>query len=469
MQPGVVRLLPDNAKPAILVNGYGPTENTTFSTTYRVDRVGTRATSLSIGKPLLGRSAYVVDKHLRSQPAGITGELLLGGSGLANGYHGRPALTAETFIPDPLSGSPGARLYRSGDLARRLENGELVFGGRRDHQVKLRGFRIEMGEIETRLNDHQRIETAVVLLNETNGRQLVAYVKPKPGQILETPELRPYLAASLPEYMVPSHFLLVDGIPLTPTGKIDRRALSQREPVKPSADGFVAPRTETEQQLARILGAVLDVERVGIHDNFFELGGDSILAIQVLAKAEESDLKISIQQLFTTPTIEGLAESLVDRRETLEATTDTPQPPFALICDADREAMPEVVEDAYPITKLQEGMIYHSEISPDSPVYHDLFSYRVTTPFDENAWRATLERLLKRHALLRTGFFLMSYSQPLQLVYREVELPLTIRDLRHLASEAQERTLADLIENGKGFAIPMAATAAFKIAIGTTQ
>ena len=451
MQPGVVRLLPEDARPAVLVNGYGPTENTTFSTTYQVDRVDKRATRLSIGRPLLGRSAYVVDKNLRSLPAGITGDLLLGGSGLASGYHDRPGLTAKTFIPDPLSGSHGARLYRSGDLARRLDCGDLVFGGRRDRQVKLRGFRIEMGEIETRLNDHQRIETAVVLLNETNGKQLVAYVKPESNPSPESHELRQYLGESLPEYMVPTTFAFVDHIPLTPTGKIDRRALALLEIDKPSADGYVAPRNEAEQQLAHILEAVLDAERVGIHDNFFELGGDSILAIQVLAKAEEADLKLSIQQLFMTPTIDGLAQSLTDREGApalASPVSHTPfsQAPFALISDADREAIPAAVEDAYPITKLQEGMIYHSEISPDSPVYHDLFSYRVTTPFDENAWRSTLERLMERHALLRTGFYLMTYSRPLQLVYRSAELPLTIRDLRHVPSEEQERALADLVE-----------------------
>jgi len=449
MQASVVERLSPGQAPRVLVNGYGPTENTTFSTTFTVGSTTDSDGPILIGTPLPGRTAFVVDPAMRPLPPGLTGELLLGGSGLASGYHHRPALTASTFIPDAISGQSGARLYRSGDLARRLDDGRLRYAGRRDHQVKLRGFRIELGEIESQLMAHHQVETAAVLLEETHGRHLTAYLRPKTEKTIDTNALRQFLSERLPEYMVPSAFVQIDDMPMTPTGKIDRLALARLEPDQPASDRYVAPQTETETALANILEDVLKVDRVGLHDNFFELGGDSILAIQVLAKAEEAGIPISIQQLFMTPTIDGLVSQTQSA-----AGKDKPQPfkaqaPFASISEPDLALIPEGVVDAYPVTKLQNGMIYHSELSPETPVYHDVFSYRIRTPFDPAAWLETMTKLCERHPLLRTAFHLMGFSQPLQLVHQSVAPPVIIHDLQHLTGDERQRALVNLLETEK--------------------
>src|SRR6185369_13357591 len=257
-------------------NLYGPTEDTTYSTWGLVDRGGVRAPS--IGRPLPGRSTCLLDGRLQPVLPGVTGELCLGGEGLARGYFGRPDLTAERFVPDPYAERPGERLYRTGDLARHRADGALEFLGRIDNQVKVRGFRIELGEVEAALLSLPGVRDAAAAVHAgPGGSRLIAYLVPEAVAQPPSGELRRALKDRVPEHMVPSLLVWLETIPRSATGKVDRRALPDPGPERLAPAGsYVAPRDEAEEQLAAIWAEVLHVAQVGIHDNFFELGGDSI-------------------------------------------------------------------------------------------------------------------------------------------------------------------------------------------------
>jgi amino acid adenylation domain-containing protein/non-ribosomal peptide synthase protein (TIGR01720 family) len=318
MSVGQVRHWQASAYRAIpLLNGYGPTEAVVTSTAYPVpvpyDEVGI-AGMVPIGRPLPGRRAYVVDAFLNPVPSGVAGELVLGGALLARGYLNRPELTAGSFVPDPFAGSgaaPGARMYRSGDRVRTLADGVIEFLGRIDFQVKVRGFRIELGEIESALTAHPAVREAAVLARAAEGgSRLAAYVVAEAGQTPTAVELREALRERLPEYMVPSTFTVLPELPYLPNSKVDRRALAARpEAAEESAESaFAAPRTPAEKTLAAIWREVLRREQVGIHDNFFALGGDSILSIQVIARAQRAGLALAPRLIFQHQTIAELAE-----------------------------------------------------------------------------------------------------------------------------------------------------------------
>ncbi|HEY7511066.1 MAG TPA: amino acid adenylation domain-containing protein, partial [Vicinamibacteria bacterium] len=299
--------VPARALPFRLVNHYGPTESTVVATCAEV--APGEPLDPPIGLPIANTCAHVLDARLRPVPAGVRGELYVGGIGLARGYLGRPDLTAERFVPDPLSAEPGARLYRTGDVVRRLADGRLEFLGRADDQVKLRGYRIELGEIESVLGAHPAVGGAAAVVREDDGtRRLVAYVTPRDGQPVPLEHLRSHLRERLPAYMVPSALVVLPALPVSPNGKVDRRALPA--PAEPGAgrDSYEAPRTPAETVLARVWAEVLRVDPVGIRDNFFELGGDSILSLQVVARAGEAGLRLSLKQVFQHQTIAELAE-----------------------------------------------------------------------------------------------------------------------------------------------------------------
>jgi amino acid adenylation domain-containing protein len=305
-----------------LVNGYGPTESTVVATWYdlsvgslRVKPGGSPgSTEVPIGRPIPNVQAYVLDQHGNPSPVGVPGELYLGGIGLARGYLGRPELTAERFVPDPWSGQPGARLYRTGDRVRWREDGNLEFLGRLDEQVKVRGYRIEPGEIEAALAQHPAVTQAAVQPRDdaAGDSRLVAYVARSPGRTPSLEELRDFLRHRLPSYMVPSTFVLLPSLPLTPSGKVDRRALAAMELGRPElAAVFTAPRDSLEQVLAGIWCEVLKLDRVGAHDNFFELGGDSLRSLQVVARIRATlEVDVPLRELFAAPTVAGLAGAL---------------------------------------------------------------------------------------------------------------------------------------------------------------
>ena len=271
--------------------------------------------TVPIGRPIANTRIYILDRELQPVPVGVPGELHIGGDGLARGYLNRPDLTAEKFIADPFSGEPGARLYRTGDLARYRPDGNIEFLGRMDHQVKVRGFRIELGEIEAVLGQHPGLREAVVLAREDGpgDKRLVAYVVAHSGGAsVAVSELRGFLGEKLPDYMIPSVFVFLDAMPLTPSGKVDRRGLPAPDAARPEGqEGYVAPRTPVEEALAGIWAEVLGLDRVGIHDNFFELGGHSLLATQVVSQARRLfQVELALRRLFEAPTVAGLVESL---------------------------------------------------------------------------------------------------------------------------------------------------------------
>ena len=294
-----------------LVNMYGITETTVHVTYYPLTLADAQGTDASpIGQPLADLQVYVLDAQMQPTPIGVTGELYVGGAGLSRGYLHRPDLTAARFVPHPFSQQPGARLYQTGDLARFLPDGQLVYLGRNDAQVKIRGFRIELGEIETALHQHPLIGEAVVIAHEDQpgDKRLVAYVVARPRTSFTSSDLRRHLQNSLPDYMLPSVFVSLEALPMTPNGKLDRRALPAPESSRSSLEkAYTAPQTPTEQVLADIWSQVLDLPQVGIHDNFFEVGGDSILSIKIVAKATAAGLPLTPRHLFQHPTIAQLA------------------------------------------------------------------------------------------------------------------------------------------------------------------
>jgi len=319
-----------------LINGYGPTENTTFTCCYPMTDSSQVGHSVSIGRPIANTQVYILDRHLEPVPIGVPGELYIGGDGLARDYLNEPKLTAERFIPNPFAGlripicksanlqicksnseiglEPGARLYRTGDLARYLPNGSIEFLGRNDYQVKIRGFRIELGEIEVTLSQHPAVQQVVVLAREgvPGDKRLMAYLVPVPEQRPAVEELRRFLKEKLPDYMMPAAFVFLETLPLTPNGKVERQALPALDEPSPELEAVdVAPRTEVERTIAAIWREALPLEQVGMQDNFFDLGGHSLLLVQVHSKLREVFQKeISMVDMFKYPTINALATYL---------------------------------------------------------------------------------------------------------------------------------------------------------------
>jgi acyl-CoA synthetase (AMP-forming)/AMP-acid ligase II/acyl carrier protein len=303
-----------------LWNLYGPTEATIWSTIYQIGANKIEATTkeafCSIGRPIANTQIYILDKHLQSVPIGVPGELYIGGDGLARGYLNRHELTQEKFIPNPFDNSNftshKSKLYKTGDLARYLPNGNIEFLGRIDHQVKIRGFRIELGEIEALLRTYSQIKEAVVVAreNQSGDKRLVAYIVPDSDTSIDTIALRGFLQQKLPDYMVPAAFVILEALPLTPNGKIDRKALPAPD-ISRSEVGFVPPRNPTEEGLAAIYADVLGLENVGIHDNFFELGGHSLLATRVISRLREAfQMELPLRSLFEKPTVALLSDRI---------------------------------------------------------------------------------------------------------------------------------------------------------------
>jgi amino acid adenylation domain-containing protein/non-ribosomal peptide synthase protein (TIGR01720 family) len=430
-----------------LHNLYGPTEASVDVTFWRCSRQMPYRT-VPIGRPIANTQIYILDRNQRPVPAGVAGELHIGGINLARGYLAWPELTAEKFIPNPF-GHGGERLYRTGDLARWMPEGVIEFLGRDDTQVKIRGFRIELGEIEERLRSHPQVMEAVVVAREDSSRQkrLVAYVSPNGGAALSAGNLRLFLQQHLPEYMVPPVFCMLPAMPLSSNGKINRRALPEPSTERPELiEPFVTPATREESVLAEIWAQVLGVEKVGVKDNFFNLGGDSIRSVQVLGFAREQGLDFSLDQLFRHQTIRKLAAVLTHRAAD---GAEAGRAPFSMISEEDRRRLPEGIEDAYPIAALQAGMLFHGEFSPESAIYINITTLRLQARFDGEAMKAAIGHIIQRHAALRTSFSLSGYDQPLQLIHREAPVPLETDDLRGMPAEEQARTVEKWFSNEK--------------------
>ena len=319
------------AKGGELWNMYGPTETTIWSA---AALVANDNAPINIGQPIANTQLYILDPHLQPVPMGVTGELHIGGLGLARGYRNRSELTAERFIPDPFSGEPGARLYKTGDVARLRAKGQIEVLGRLDHQVKIRGFRIELGEIEARISEHPQVKEVVVTAREDvpGRKQLVAYLIPQPGAASPlVPDLRGLLETKLPDYMIPAFFEELVALPRTPNGKINRKALPapKTQAALPNRP-YVAPRNPIEVKLTEIWGEVLGRERVGIEDNIFEIGGDSLLIFRIAARANEAGLPITIRQFFQHRTIVEMVGKM-DSAEFKPAPSGPPAPSITAV------------------------------------------------------------------------------------------------------------------------------------------
>ena len=386
--PAAMRAVLEAGGPGRLLNVYGPTESTTFATWQEVRSVPEGAASIPIGLPLANTTAYVLDASLRPCGLGETGELLLGGDGLARGYLGRPGMTAERFVPDSVSGSAGARLYRTGDRVRRLEDGAIEYLGRLDQQVKLRGFRIEPGEVEAALRALPSVADAAVLVRTEGGeKRLVAYVVSADGETPSAAGLRDALAGRLPEYMVPTAFVALDAIPLTPNGKVDRAALPA--PGAGADDDFAGPRTPTETALAAIYGEVLELERVSVEDDFFLLGGHSLLAAQVISRIRRAfGAEVPLRAVFEAPSVRRLAARL----DALRGTGEAPLPPVVTV---DRSG-------PLPLSFEQERMWFLERLEPGAGVYNMPARIRLRGRVDAEALRRALELVVHRHEALRT-------------------------------------------------------------------
>ncbi|ATL68753.1 non-ribosomal peptide synthetase [Nocardia terpenica] len=428
-----------------LVNLYGPTEAAVDVTAFECPSAATGpVTRVPIGTPVDNTAVYVLGKHDRPQPVGVPGELCIGGVQVARGYLDRPDLTAQRFGADPFR--PAGRLYRTGDLGRFLADGTIEYLGRIDDQVKIRGNRVELGEVHNALVALADIRDAVVIDRESadRGRVLVAYyVADRERDHLD---LRSRLAQSLPDYMIPSHFVRIDRVPLTPNGKADRRRLPELSGEAVGGGGD-EPRDEREATLARIWAQVLGVRRVGIHSDYFAVGGDSITMLRVRALAERAGIRFGLDEFVANPTVAALAA----RGEAAAAPEPRPAlAPFALVSHVDRARLGGY-EDAYPVTRLQLGLLFHSRERQGSATYRDVFRYSLELPWNDEVFRTCFDALVARHPALRSSFDLGGYSEPLQIVHRAIDPAVDVVDLRDAPPESAEARIHDHIERRRHY------------------
>ena len=397
-----------------LVNLYGPTEATVDVSYFDCPSSGP-VDAVPIGKPIDNTTLLVLDERGNHCPVGVPGELNIGGAGLARGYRGRDDLTATAFVPDERV--PGGRRYRTGDLARWRADGNLEFLGRIDDEVKVRGNRVSLGEVQAVMESCPDVRSAVVTAKQSDlhGTHLIGYFV---GTSVSVDQLSGHLTHQLPAYMVPTSFVKLDEIPLTASGKVDRRALPQPGAPDPTA---TVPRTSIEAALVDVFASVLRTETVGVQDNFFAIGGDSMLALTVRSEAEKRGLFFDIEDLFATPTVAELARSTSQRD--LESTGVTEA--FALVPQAERATLHEA-DDAFPATMLQLGMLFHSARRGESAMYSDVFRYRVAMPWRDDEFTHAFDRLVARHPALRSFFDLTEYSVPMQVVMPRVPRALDI-------------------------------------------
>jgi len=439
-----------------LVNMYGITETTVHVTLRRLTKADTSDSRSLIGAPLPHLAVRVLGPGLEPVPDGEVGEICVGGTGLARGYLNRDELTAQRFVH-----VGGARLYRSGDLGRRVEGGELEYAGRLDDQVKIRGYRIELGEIRHWLRARPDVaDVAVTTWDEPDaGRRLVAYLLAAEGcTMAPAAQLRDDLSRNIPAYMIPSRFIPVAELPVNRNGKLDLTALPDPAqaldtPAHPPTPQATATATEIaeasaaagagDERVDRLLAiwrTVLGYPDVQADDRFYAVGGDSIQAIRVAAAAGAEGIKLSIEDLMANPTPRDLA-ARADTAQDGERRTE----PFSLLCDEDRRAVPHDVEDAYPVAPLQMAMLFYGD-DDEAKAYHSVSSATVNRPFDRERMTRCLRTLLARHETLRTRFDLAGFTVPLQLVQREAPVPLAVDDLSARPAHEQDAAVAALLE-----------------------
>ncbi|MGO4964300.1 MULTISPECIES: bacitracin non-ribosomal peptide synthetase BacC [Bacillus] len=409
-----VRKVLDHVGRDKLIHVYGPTESTVYATYYFINEIDEKADTIPIGSPLANTSVLIMDEAGKLVPIGVPGELCIAGDGLSKGYLNREELTAEKFIPHPFM--PGERLYKTGDLAKWLPDGNIEFIGRIDHQVKIRGFRIELGEIESRLEMHEDINETIVTVREDgeNRPYICAYITAKREISLD--ELKGFLGEKLPDYMIPAYFVNMDKLPLTKNGKVDRKALPEPDRTMGAESEYEAPRNETEEKLAAIWRDILKVEKAGINDHFFELGGHSLKAAAMAARIrKELKAEIPLGQIFKTPTIKGLGEYIRSTKDSVDSSIKKVEE-----------------KEYYRLSSAQKRLYILGQIEGSGLSYNIPFTMKVKGSFDIRRFENALQIVIQRHEALRTSF-LMADGEPVQKIEKEVDFSIKSSEIESLS------------------------------------
>jgi len=410
-----------------LHNHYGPSESHVVTTFTLTNSVETWPLLPPIGRPIANTQIYILDKYLQPVPIGVPGELHISGTPLARGYFNRSELTQQKFIPNPFSNYSHSRLYQTGDKARYLSDGNIEYLGRIDNQVKIRGFRIELGEVEAVLSQHGDVQASCVIAHEdTPGdKRLVAYVVADQHCTPTISELRQFLKAKLPEYMIPNAFVILESLPLTPNGKVDRRALPAPGSYSDRTEKYVAPRTPIEELLAQIWAQVLKVEQVSIHDNFFELGGHSLLATQLLSRIRNIfKVELPLRELFAAATLAELAHLTEQlQQQKIELTS----PPI----------LPRVKNAELPLSYAQQRLWFLDQLEPNSALYNIPIALCLVGTLNQAALEQSLQEIIHRHEALRTNFITVD-GQPTQIIHWETAWRMSVIDWQHLSPTEQE-------------------------------
>ncbi|RAM49069.1 MAG: non-ribosomal peptide synthetase [Hapalosiphonaceae cyanobacterium JJU2] len=419
-----------------LINLYGPTETTLAKFYYEIQKSDVDRGFVPIGQPIKGAKALILDELGNVCPCGVFGELYINTPYRTLGYYNKPELTNEVFLINPFSKDPSSVIYKTGDLARVLNDGNYQFGGRKDNQVKIRGIRVELEEIENQLRNHNLIESAVVLFREDDfhKKRLVAYIVANQGTTIVLNDLQKYLQQHLPEYMVPSVFIPLDALPLTPNGKVDRKALPAPDGNIERAHEYIAPRTPSEEIIAHVYSQVLGIDRVSIHDNFFELGGHSLLATQLISRLRQSfEVELPLKALFESPTIAQL-DPVIQQLRTQGQGLNLP---------AITRTAPE--QKDIPLSFAQERLWFLDQLEGASATYNIPAALRLKGELNREALEQALGELVRRHEVLRTSF-VNEGGTPRQLIHPSISLEPEVVDLQHLHESEQQGVLTQQIQ-----------------------
>ncbi|MEH2093528.1 non-ribosomal peptide synthetase, partial [Nostoc sp.] len=435
VDPKWVKEVLKNGAPQRLLHVYGPTENTTFTSWYLVQDVPEGATTIPIGQPISNTQIYLLDSQLQSVGVGVPGELYIGGDGLAREYLNRTELTQEKFIPNPFSSDPHSRLYKTGDKARYLSNGNIEYSGRIDNQVKIRGLRIELGEIEVVLSQYSDVQVSYVIVREdTPGdKRLVAYIVTHQHSQPTMGEIRQFLKTKLPDYMIPSAIVILESFPLTPNGKVDRLALPKPDLDTILLEKYIAPHTPIEEMLTLLWAQVLKVEQVGIYDNFFELGGHSLLATQLVSRIRTSlKVELPLRELFARATVAELAQSV---EQLQQQDIELSAPPIL------RRA-----ENAeLRLSFAQQRLWFLDQLEPNSAIYNIPTALRLVGNLNQAALEQSLIEIIHRHEALRTNFIAVD-GQAAQIIQTATNYSVAVVDLKHLPLTEQEIAAQQLVQ-----------------------
>ena len=418
---------PSFAHPFVVMNNYGPTENTVVVSCGAVEPNEQSGLLPHIGKPIANVQVYVLGPQLEAVPIGVVGELYAGGAQQARGYVGHPELTAERFVPNPYARNEGERLYRTGDLVRYLADGNLEYIGRTDQQVKIRGYRIELGEIEAVLEQHEEVDDAVVTVRGEGGqKRLVSYVVAGSESRRDADTLRAFLQERLPSYMIPAAIVFIDKTPLTANGKVDLRALPEPDWARTEDD--IAPRTQTEEILAGLWTELLGIDRVGVNSNFFESGGHSLLATQLISRLlEVFHVELPLRELFTSPTISALAQTIDVAIQTQHGFESSP-------------ITPQEHNENPPLSFAQQRLWFLEHLKPNSSLYLIPCAARLTGTLNIDALEQSLNEIVRRHEVLRTTFA-ANNGRPFQVISPNASLKVEVLDLSDLPAAEKEAAI----------------------------